>query len=711
MESFQQHESRNSLRPYEDSFRAVSAPPRDEIPPDSRLGVMQRKLIDDIFTSSSKSGETSVSFRSAKEIGDSMHRPHSTMELNQTNRNILASALDEVPEELRLDCVRGTLESLSASIAELSMGSFDNFEKQEEDDYEDDDAASTTASVEALARAVNDAARRDQARRQQWRQNRAHQQQSEAYWRNQRTQQSSYQSPYISQMHRQPQYLVEQQTLLQQQQILQMEQHRLATILQQQALTHTPNNQPYQYTYGYPGVLDPKILALQQIQLQQQQLKMAALQQQQQQQQKMQATHLTSSPRLMSTPSIPHSLPRTQPLNKSSSNKDMVMKPISELSPSSSGSPAPIFSSHDLRGRVAQLCRDQHGSRFLQSQLDVSGETAEKAVILQEVLPKTRELATDVFGNYVVQKVLTCGIPTARDAVAIQLKGHCVTLSLHVYGCRVVQKALDELPPKQALDIVTEFRTNVLNCVHDQNGNHVIQKCVQVTAKAKSKATNIDFSAMNRKNNHLLPNKEYIRQLSELGDQIQFILAAFQNRVKQLAMHSYGCRVLQRVLEHCHHDQSAQILDELRRTELKILIEDQYANYVVQHAIQYGRLEDRNILISYVRKNLVDFSKHKFASNVVEKSLVYGTQDQRNLLIDEIVGGGTSPDPEATNLRLLITDAFANYVIQKVVDLATDNQLAAIVNGLRPYAQQVKHTPGKHILSKLEKRIPGLKLA
>ena len=447
------------------------------------------------------------------------------------------------------------------------------------------------------------------------------------------------------------------------------------------------------------------------------------------------------------------------------------------------GQPAPIFSSHDLRGRVAQLCRDQHGSRFLQSQLDLAGSTAEKCVILDEVLPKTRELATDVFGNYVVQKVLTCGDATARDAIASHLKGHAVALSLHVYGCRVIQKALDELPSRLALDLLCEFKGNVLCCVHDQNGNHVVQKCVETAAKARKRAADLSASmdtsstasstvgrgtdgdeqndrgrgesgdVVEDSESHapdedeavddvvegdtiaaatettrvspesspsIASQESELRYLHQLGEQITFILESFLGRVRDLAMHSYGCRVLQRVLEHCSHEQSAKLLDELREGELKQLIEDQYANYVVQHAIQYGRVNDRNILIACVRANLADFSRHKFASNVVEKCLDFGTPEEQTQLIDEIVGscapplpgGGVPEDPTTAtggNLRLLITDAFANYVIQKVVDLANDEQLAAIVNALRPFVAQVKHTPGKHILSKLEKRIPGLK--
>ena len=74
-------------------------------------------------------------------------------------------------------------------------------------------------------------------------------------------------------------------------------------------------------------------------------------------------------------------------------------------------------------------------------------------------------------------------------------------------------------------------------------------------------------------------------------------------------------------------------------------------------------------------------------------------------IVDD-VGADHSP---TSALKLLIVDPFANYVVQKVVDLADDAQVRKIVDGLRPHVAQIKHTPGKHILARLEKKVPGLK--
>lgn len=48
-----------------------------------------------------------------------------------------------------------------------------------------------------------------------------------------------------------------------------------------------------------------------------------------------------------------------------------------------------------------------------------------------------------------------------------------------MYGCRVVQKALEVVSPEQQMQLVKELEGHVLRCVKDQNGNHVIQKAIE----------------------------------------------------------------------------------------------------------------------------------------------------------------------------------------------------------------------------------------
>jgi len=189
-----------------------------------------------------------------------------------------------------------------------------------------------------------------------------------------------------------------------------------------------------------------------------------------------------------------------------------------------------------------------------------------------------------------------------------------------VHSCRVVQKALETLEDGEMPKLLTEFHHNVLSCIHDQNGNHVIQKCIEVMCGKAKKAK--------------LRGDEV--QAEFLEQQINFIIDDVMNNVRSLSCHPYGCRVLQRILEHCPEAKKGLALDEIKKFH-KDLLDDQFGNYVIQHVLQFGRSTDRDSLLGIILANgLLILSRQKFASNVVEKLLKYGNADQRSRVVEEM---------------------------------------------------------------------------
>ena len=67
----------------------------------------------------------------------------------------------------------------------------------------------------------------------------------------------------------------------------------------------------------------------------------------------------------------------------------------------------------------------------------------ELSLAIDEVLPRILNMVTDVFGNYVVQKFLDHGQLEQRLKIFGMLQGNVLSMSLQMYGCRVVQKALE----------------------------------------------------------------------------------------------------------------------------------------------------------------------------------------------------------------------------------------------------------------------------
>ncbi|RDX64117.1 Pumilio-like 1, partial [Mucuna pruriens] len=365
------------------------------------------------------------------------------------------------------------------------------------------------------------------------------------------------------------------------------------------------------------------------------------------------------------------------------------------------------FELSEIAGHVVEFSADQYGSRFIQQKLETASMD-EKNMVFHEIMPQALSLMTDVFGNYVIQKFFEHGTATQIRELAEQLTGHVLTLSLQMYGCRVIQKfyvmdcsllqssqsscyslwpqqvrcsitfaitvivvgiaAIEVVDMDQQTKMVTELDGQIMRCVRDQNGNHVIQKCIECVPE----------------------------------DAIHFIVSTFYDQVVTLSTHPYGCRVIQRVLEYCHDNKTQQIMMDEILQSVCMLAQDQYGNYVVQHVLEHGKPYERSAIIKELTGQIVQMSQQKFASNVIEKCLTFGTPTERQVLVNEMLGSTYENEP----LQVMMKDQFANYVVQKVLETCDDQQLELILNRIKVHLNALKkYTYGKHIVARVEKLV------
>jgi pumilio RNA-binding family len=273
-----------------------------------------------------------------------------------------------------------------------------------------------------------------------------------------------------------------------------------------------------------------------------------------------------------------------------------------------------------------------------------------------------------------------------------------------MYGCRVVQKALEALAQDDVSRLLIEFHHNVLSCIHDQNGNHVIQKCIEVMSKRAKKERCVGAND----------------KADRLNQQISFIIDDVLHNTVSLSCHPYGCRVLQRILEHCDEDRKERVLNEIKKCHRKLL-DDQYGNYVIQHVLQYGRVTDRDaILAIVVESGLLGLSRQKFASNVVEKLLKYGNDRHICTIVREMLKQGGDPSmssgrnpasssggnitPGNSVVLHMVRDAYANYVVQTTLDVVPEQseERTLLIHELNEHSDELRqYTFAKHIVAKL----------
>ncbi len=153
---------------------------------------------------------------------------------------------------------------------------------------------------------------------------------------------------------------------------------------------------------------------------------------------------------------------------------------------------------------------------------------------------------------------------------------------------------------------------------------------------------------------------------SSLADKMQFIIDDVVANAGALSTHRYGCRVVQRAVEHCMDPQKNAVLDEIIACHEK-LVSDQYGkkddlaftycqqqhsshsshtyifhssgNYVIQQVMLCGSDDHQEAIIKTLTKkdSLLALSKHKYASNVVEAVLVHGKPQHKERIVEEML--------------------------------------------------------------------------
>lgn len=168
----------------------------------------------------------------------------------------------------------------------------------------------------------------------------------------------------------------------------------------------------------------------------------------------------------------------------------------------------------------------------------------------------------------------------------------------------------------------------------------------------------------------------------------------------ELSTHPYGCRVIQRMLEHCDENLKKPVLKELLKSAGQ-LAKDQYGNYVLQHVLNHSSKENKDPIVDAVCKNILTFSKHKFASNVVERCFVQGETTQRDRLLAACIG---EKSEETSPLVSMVRDQYGNYVIQKMLETLNVTQRNLLIKKIQDLVPNIRKIAfGKHIVAKIEK--------
>jgi hypothetical protein len=311
-------------------------------------------------------------------------------------------------------------------------------------------------------------------------------------------------------------------------------------------------------------------------------------------------------------------------------------------------------------GQIYSLCKDQHGCRYLQKQLE-NRIPEQIHMIWLETNQHVIELMTDPFGNYLCQKLLEYCNDEERTVLIQNAAQDMIRIALNQHGTRALQKMIEFVTSAQQVDIIVNaLRYRVVDLIQDLNGNHVIQKCL---------------------------NKLSARDA-------QFIFDAVGNNCVEVGTHRHGCCVLQRCIDHASGDQKDWLIGKITENAVA-LVQDPFGNYVVQYIIDLNEPKYTEPIVIQFRGRISVLSRHKFSSNVIEKCLRCSNDASKDLIAEELLTPG--------EMDRLLRDSFANYVVQTALEYATHFMKHRLIENIRPLLPGIRSTPyGRRIQAKVQ---------
>ncbi|CAI5468116.1 unnamed protein product [Closterium sp. Yama58-4] len=316
----------------------------------------------------------------------------------------------------------------------------------------------------------------------------------------------------------------------------------------------------------------------------------------------------------------------------------------------------------EVEGQMAVIAKDQHGCRFLQRKFD-EGSPEEVARIFKEIKPHMVELMTDPFGNYLVQKALEVCSEVQREqilAMATENQTDLVSISLNMHGTRSVQKLIETVTAPQAVQRLTaSLAGGVVTLIKDLNGNHVVQRCLQrLSAQQNEFIFNaavshcveiashrhgccvlqrcIDFAQGQQKNRILAevasnalvlsqdPFGNYVVQyVLDLGLPwaMEEVVVRLQGQYAPLAQQKFSSNVVEKCLKlapvNCRH----LIIQELVVSPLLgQLLQDPFANYVVQSALTVAKGPLYTALVEAIRPHLPSLRSSPYGKRILART-------------------------------------------------------------------------------------------
>jgi hypothetical protein len=186
------------------------------------------------------------------------------------------------------------------------------------------------------------------------------------------------------------------------------------------------------------------------------------------------------------------------------------------------------------------------------------------------------------------------------------IQGQVWRLAQDSRGCRKIQQILEDAQSnsERAL-IASELRTHVWEAIWSPHANYVIQKCISTMRPCDSQFI--------------------IDEILQQGPGAVFAIAA----------HQYGCRVLQRFLEHFPSDRLHVLIEDALGYVID-LSKHNYGSFFIQHLLEYGEAGHVDKLLQSLTLHASSLASDPCGVTVLGKALTHTCKDAQESLANAL---------------------------------------------------------------------------
>jgi len=186
------------------------------------------------------------------------------------------------------------------------------------------------------------------------------------------------------------------------------------------------------------------------------------------------------------------------------------------------------------------------------------------------------------------------------------LQGQVWRLAKDSKGCRKIQQILEDAESNSERAIIaSELRTHVWEAIWSPHANYVIQKCISTMRPCDS---------------------QFI---------IDEIMQQGPGAVVAVAAHQYGCRILQRLLEHIPSDRLHALIEDVLSEVIYLSMHD-YGSFFVQHLLEYGDASHVSNLLQSLTLHASSLASDPHGVTVLGKALTHARKDAQESLANSL---------------------------------------------------------------------------